>query len=169
MYEWHDIDYKKAAELVKNRDPNVFSLGYYSNDKWPQSGIGSFSWFSSQEELLDYLVNIETQIWSYDFDGLDEERYMEQKSMIQKSIKVLDSNKQLTNSLRKRINEQLIGWEIGWWGNFSDLCSGRDMFSRELIEWFYNYHGEYSEINKPKTIRKEYVPEYVKYLKDFGH
>ena len=169
MYEWQDRSYEKAAKLVQGRDPIVFGVGYYSNDTWPESGIGSFSWFGSQEELLDYLVNIETQIWSHDVDEFDEERYTEQKLTIQKCLKGVDSNKELTNSLRKRINEQLIGWEIGWWGNFSDLCSGRDAFSRELIEWFYNYHGEYSEISTPKTIRKEYIPEFVKYCRDFGH
>lgn len=173
MYEWQNIKLEEALSLVQSRNPIEFSWGYYSNDTHPQGGVGSFSWFESRDELLDYLVSVDAQIWSYSAQGLDEEAYTEMKKAIQKILKEADSNRELTDSLRKRISkhlsEQLMDVEISWWGKFSDLCSGKDAFSREFIDWFFDDYGEYSEDKKPKTVTAEHIPEFIEFCKEFGH
>jgi len=153
MYVWENMDYGKAGSLVHERDPRKFSWGYFASDTLPQSGIGLFCWFESPAELIAFIANIEAQVLT------DKEKVKE----IKKVLKRIKLNGGLTTDLRKQINSELNDIEIKWWGTFSDLCSGKNKFSREMLN---AYFGPLPQHNKPQTV---YVPKFIDFCERWGH
>ncbi|MFC1953600.1 hypothetical protein ACFLVZ_00970 [Chloroflexota bacterium] len=168
MYEWENIDFIEAGGIVEVRDPRQFGWGYYSKDTSNSPGVGAFSWFESLDELLNYLVNIEPNIWSYGVNGVDEETYTKLKTKIQEILNKDDLKKGLTNKLREKISTELKEGEICWWGEFSDLYTGNDSFSRQLIGGYLG-DDEEPENNESKVVTEEQIPEFLEFCRGFGH
>ena len=150
MYSWQNMDYGKAGELVHNRDPRKCNWGYFASDTLPESGVGLFFWFESPAELLAFIVEIETR-------ALPDKKKVKK---VQELIKRIKFKNKLTEELRKQINNILADIEIKWWGKFSDLCSGKSKFSREVIN---SYFGS-SSYDKNQTV---YLPKFVEFCENF--
>ena len=167
MYEWENIDFLDAGSLVELRDPRQFGWGFYSKDYSTPPGVGAFSWFESRDELLDYLVNMEPNIWAYGFNGVDQETFTRLKTTVQEILAEADLNKGLTDGLRRKISKEFDNGEISWRGNFSDLHKGDDAFSETLVHEFLD--SDNNEEGKPTMVTDEQIPGFIEFCKGFGH
>ena len=153
MFEWQNLDYGEAGKLVHERDPRNYNWGYFASDTLPQSGIGLFFWFESPEELLAFIAKIETQAFS------DKEK----AKKVKEAIKGFNLKGKFTTDLQRQLNNELNDIEIKWWGKFSDLCSGKNKFSRDLLKAYY---GQQYNSSKPQPV---YTPKFIVFCEDWGH
>ena len=106
---------------------------------------------------MDFVINVETHILT------NSEKVKQELKQI---IKGYNINRGLTKNLREQINSKLGDIEIQWWGDFSDLRSGRSKFSKEIIIAFVN---SLPEDKKDGTATIKHVNEFIEFCKHWGH
>ena len=159
MYEWENLEVEEANEMVRYRDPRKFGWGYYSYETVDEPG--SFHWFESPDELLDFAKDGGLGC----LDHEDEDKFLKLKETIQEVHKEMSSNEKLTNSLLRKINEVFSPAKIEWWGEFSDLCAGEDAFCRKVIHFYFHTWVKYSGKKLLKTVTEEHIPEFISFCK----
>ncbi len=121
---WQD----RAAEVV-DRNPRDFPIGYFSGGSFVMDSVRVFSWFSSVEEMIDHLVEVEPRIHDAD----------ESFDVIREALVSADSEG-LTADLRLNINKLVKdSFVIDWWGEFKQLRAGADSIARDIVD---DYLGE---------------------------
>ena len=164
MYEWQNMENVEAMLLVSQRDPKKFGWGYFSQD-WD---AGQFCWFASLEELLAYMQRVGIPYF------FPEEDYQEEIKTIKDVIKEADLTKGLTDDLLLQITRLIeemdvidgirnFNLQIIWWGEFSDLASGKGEFGKDLLRHFL---GEDAE---PGIVTEEQIPAFAEYLQYYDY
>jgi hypothetical protein len=152
MYLWQNLEYGKAGAMVHERDPREYGWGYFATDTIPGSGVGLFVWFETPAELLAFLEKIEVQ-------GLEDKQTAKEVVKIIKKAELKDT---LTEDLRKQTNKALKDIEIKWWGKFTDLYTGKNKFSREILTAYFGS----PQGNDPERV---YIPRFIDFCTNWGH
>jgi len=151
-------DFPKRATEVMDRDPRVFTYGFFSHDTG--NGVGMFSWFKDVDEMMEFLLNVEPKI--FDIEGESLKDYTKTISEVEKKVKSVGLNEEL----RSRISEYVFrDFEILWWGTFENLLKDEGDFAKERREGFLS-DGEDELLNY--NIPEESLEEFIEYLKTCG-
>jgi hypothetical protein len=160
MYDWENLHWAEAASKVQERNPGRFGWGYFLVEGMPY-GIGNFFWFDSPKELLAFLVQIEPELHAH---SLDKEQRGNLRMVLKKIQSEADMRNGLTEQLQKRINDEIDGEAIVWWGTFSELCAGGNEFSDNFITDFFERIGEAGK--DTTVITAKYIPRFIKFLQE---
>ena|SRR6185295_17724234 len=169
-YEWQAFEPSaSSAEMISGRDPRQFPWGYYARDDCGLASGSSFCWFSSVDELLAFLVEVEPLIY-LDPEPEDEEDN-DQLADIRNALRtVCDEYRgqpDLPPEFIGKINGVLAGLSsLQWAGKLADLSNGRGSeFARETLEAFREDEGV--DIHAPVTEGE--LDAFVQRLSDFCH
>jgi hypothetical protein len=106
------------------RDPRRCAFGYLAGD--PGSGaIGSFVWFGTAPEMLEFLSTVEVRLLQFDD--------RESADIIASLERAIGTTLDVRRLDRHAISAAFDGWcEILWIGTFGDLCERGGAFQTSL-------------------------------------
>lgn len=145
----------ELGEAATVRDPRNAPFGFFAGGSSGMDGVRVFSWFTSVDELIAFLLDIEPRI--YDVDEPDDLAVHKSKvSPILEKLKLTGFNDELRNEMNVATNDFSV---IDWWGNFSEITDGETEFSQNLIEHFVDpVEGQNMVVPADK------MDEFVEYL-----
>ena len=153
---------EKAIQIgddAMNRDPRKANYGLFSGGSFVLDSSRVFMWFETIQELTYFIKNAEPLI--FDLDAEDIKKYEDEITPILE--KVLKDG--LTSELQNQINDISKAFmAIEWWGNFSELVSNKNKFSKNLIEDFFEQIEE-----EPKSLDEKYIDSFVEFIQSYGY
>ena len=153
---------EKAIQIgddAMNRDPRKANYGLFSGGSCVLDSSRVFMWFETIQELTYFIKNAEPLI--FDLDAEDIKKYEDEITPILE--KVLKDG--LTSELQNQINDISKAFmAIEWWGNFSELVSNKNKFSKNLIEDFFEQIEE-----EPKSLDEKYIDSFVEFIQSYGY
>jgi len=153
VYEWQEFEQADALNLVNQRDPRSFPIGYSSVD----DGAGACVWFADAQELVAFILEVETQAYSTSDDEL-----VRTRSVLASQLEEL-AHVGLDERSRLAINEAFDGEvEILWWGRFEELCEGASGWPAHAIEHFR------ADDEPGGAIGADEVEAFIEYLATWG-
>ena len=121
-HSWSDAEPEIAIEIVASRSPEHFTFGMFS---WLDiapilagSGMGAFGWFETQDECMDFIVEV---LATHGPDGTSEEGAEEARAL-------LDEHGLTRSGLAALTALRLHGVAYEWAGSFMELLSGSGEF-----------------------------------------
>jgi hypothetical protein len=148
-----EADATAAFEIVARRTPREFPWGYYSYNDLPVpfcgSGTGGFSWFSSQDEAIEFFLDVDlAEHW------LSPARSDQAAERLQQVREIVASRETWTpfEATVAEINGVLEGLvQLGWWNTFDDLQSGDCEFARSVREFHWSMQDQDGDRAIPDT------------------
>jgi len=139
-------------EMVQT-DPRQAPWGYFL-----RSGeLGYFSWFSSQAQLLQYLLQVEVLHAPQTLP--DQASYQAKVAQLLPALQAYASGNQSAALTCEALNPCLPGFELLWLGHFSELLQGTEAFALQLRS---AYQGQ------SEPISAEQQANFAEWLGDYG-
>ena len=156
---------EEAFEESCKRKPKLESWGMFACDDGPPGpcsggGGGSFSWFDSQKELIDFIYRF--PLLAHSGDGTPDAEILALFSDVRKCLGKARESSRLDQETVDKINTLLTGIEqIRWFGQLKDLTAGQNEFAVELRESF-------SDEGDSGAINNAHLEEFIKFLSEWG-
>ena len=174
--EWSQTELRDTAETIAEQsyvNPEYIGEGAWGAFSWGDAhpaiggGIGAFQWFSSRDELLNYLSDHAITIWK-DFDSEDEWK------ILQQSLKnILSSPSEDKYAVLDEFNELIKGYfQVEWLGTLDELVNSNDDFPKKVRSYFYENSND-DELESVEDECTEEIPankrtEFSESLEQYG-
>ncbi|HEY9679160.1 MAG TPA: hypothetical protein V6C76_14220 [Drouetiella sp.] len=153
----NQIELEQAFEKSFEREPVSYSWGFFAYDDSPGAaggGAGNFSWFETKEDMVGFLRRF--PLLAHSSVATDLDRFTAAKEFMANS----DVDDFDQKSVEK-FNKLVVGIEqIQWLGQLNDLLSGETEFAEGMRKFF---------AGSTKILSKSQIPEFVVFLKNWGH